>query len=157
MSYHGRVGHFGVGKKSEQPGTTEYYIQGFSHHQRNSSFLNLDCVKDLAHHAESMLAQVRDDKDNFTTDHADLALKSLDMIKSILERMKSSGPGQQIELTLGHEELLEALKNFSSGTQDPKVNNRSAEPVMRAKGQGKAGPERRRNFGRSVFCRKPSF
>lgn len=94
-----------------------------------ASFLNLDCVKDMAHHSESMLAQVRDDQENFTTGHADLALKSLDMIKSILERMKSSGPGQQIELTLGHEELLEALKNFSSGTQNPKVDNRSAEPV----------------------------
>jgi two-component system chemotaxis sensor kinase CheA len=94
-----------------------------------ASFLNLDCVKDMAHHAESMLARVRDGQENFTTSHADLALKSLDMIKSILERMKLSGPGQQIELTLGHEELLEALKNFISNTQDLKVNNQSDEPV----------------------------
>jgi hypothetical protein len=54
------------------------------------------------------------------------ALKSLDLTKSILERMKSSGPGRQIELPLGHEELLEALKNFISGTRDPQVNDRSA-------------------------------
>ena len=80
-----------------------------------------------------MLAQVRDGQDNFTRDHADLALKSLDMIKIILERMKSSGPGLQIELPLGHEELLEALKNFISGARESKVNDRPAEPVERTK------------------------
>ena len=104
-------------------------FRGFHTIKGTSSFLNLDCVKDLAHQAESMLARVRDGQDNFTNGHADLALKSLDMIKSILERMKSSGPGRQIELPLGHEELLEALRNFISGTRDPKVNDRSDKPA----------------------------
>ncbi len=105
-------------------------FRGFHTIKGTSAFLNLDCVKDLAHHVESMLARVRDGQDNFTADHADLALKSLDLIKSIMERMKSSGPGRQIELPLGHEELHEALRNFSSGTRDPKVNDRSDEPVI---------------------------
>ena len=104
-------------------------FRGFHTIKGTSAFLNLDCVKDLAHHVESMLARVRDGQDNFTIGHADLALKSLDMIKSILERMKSSGPGRQIELPLGHEELHEALRNFISSTRDPKVNDRSAKPV----------------------------
>jgi two-component system chemotaxis sensor kinase CheA len=91
-----------------------------------SAFLNLDCVKDIAHHSESMLALVRDGQDNFTRDHADLALKSLDMVKIILERMKLSGPGMQIELPWGHEELLQDLKHFISGARESKVNDRSA-------------------------------
>ncbi len=96
-----------------------------------SAFLNLDCVKDLAHQAESMLVRVRDGQDNFTAGHADLALKSLDMVKSIMKRLKSSGPGQQIELPLGHEKLLDALKNFIFCSQEPKVNDRSAEPAVK--------------------------
>ena len=94
-----------------------------------SSFLNLDCVKDIAHHSESMLALVRDGQDNFTRDHADLALKSLDMVKTLLERMKLSGPGMQIELPWGHEELLQDLKNFISGARKSKVDDRPASPV----------------------------
>jgi two-component system chemotaxis sensor kinase CheA len=105
-------------------------FRGFHTIKGTSAFLNLDCVKDLAHQVESMLSRVRDGQDNFTIGHADLGLKSLDLIKIILERMKSSGPGRQIELPLGHEELLEALKNFISSTRDPKVNDRSDEPVI---------------------------
>ena len=104
-------------------------FRGFHTIKGTSAFLNLDCVKDLAHHVESMLSRVRDGEDDFTRGHADLALKSLDLIKIILERMKSSAPGRQIELPLGHEELHEELRNFSSGTRDQKVNYQSAEPV----------------------------
>jgi two-component system chemotaxis sensor kinase CheA len=104
-------------------------FRGFHTIKGTSAFLNLDCIKDLAHQVESMLARVRDGQDNFTIGHADLGLKSLDLIKIILERMKSSGPGRQIELPLGHEELLEALRNSISSTRDPKVNDRSDKPI----------------------------
>lgn len=95
-----------------------------------SSFLNLDCVKDLAHQAESMLSRVRDGEDHFTTRHADLALKSLDLIKNILERMKSSGPGQKIQIPSEHGDVLENLKNFVSGIKDCPDGNVSGESVM---------------------------
>jgi len=103
-------------------------FRGFHTIKGTSSFINLDCVKDLAHQAESMLSRVRDGKDNFTTINADLSLKTLDMIKGILERMKLSGPGLKIELPSGYPDLLEALRDFVSGTGDLKVNNLSAEP-----------------------------
>jgi two-component system, chemotaxis family, sensor kinase CheA len=108
-----------------------------------SSFLNLDCVKDIAHHSESMLALVRDGQDNFTRDHADLAFKSLDMVKIILERMKLSGPGMQIELPWGHEELLEDLKNFISGSRKSKVDDRPAAPVNERRINERRSNERR--------------
>ena len=104
-------------------------FRGFHTIKGTSAFLNLDCVKDLAHHVESMLARVRDGHEDFTIAHADLGLKSLDMIKIILERMKSSGPGRQIELPLGHEELLGSLKNYISSIREPKVNDRSEKPI----------------------------
>lgn len=99
-----------------------------------SSFLNLDCVKDLAHQAESMLSRVRDGEDNFTTRHADLALKSLDLIKSILESMKSSGPGQKIQIPADHGDVLEDLKNFVSGGDDRQDDDFSGEPVADSEG-----------------------
>ncbi|MFZ1980194.1 MAG: Hpt domain-containing protein, partial [Smithella sp.] len=68
-------------------------FRGFHTIKGTSSFINLDCVKDVAHKAESMLVRVRDGQESFTRGHADLSLKSLDMTKSILERMKTSGPG----------------------------------------------------------------
>lgn len=116
----------------KDPGNQELLntiFRGFHTIKGTSAFLNLDCVKDLAHHVESMLVPVRDGQDNFTQDHADLALKSLDMIKIILERMKSSSPGLQIELPWGHEELLQDLKNFISGARESKVDHRPAETV----------------------------
>lgn len=115
-------------------------FRGFHTIKGTSSFINLDCVKDVAHQAESMLVKVRDGEEIFTRSHADLSLKSLDMIKSILERMKSSGPGQQINLPSGHEDLLGALRSFISGARDQKVNGLSIEntagpasPVTREK------------------------
>ena len=110
-------------------------FRGFHTIKGTSSFINLDCVKDVAHKAESMLVRVRDGQESFTRGHADLSLKSLDMTKSILERMKTSGPGQQIELPLGYEELLEALKNFISGTRDSQVNDLSPEPAVKPRTQ----------------------
>lgn len=107
-------------------------FRGFHTIKGTSAFLNLDCVKDMAHHVESMLARVRDGEDTFTTGHANLSLKALDMIKFILERMKSSGPGQQIDLPLGHQELLETLKGFVSGTQEQKVAEKPKDPAAQA-------------------------
>jgi two-component system, chemotaxis family, sensor kinase CheA len=104
-------------------------FRGFHTIKGTSSFINLDCIKDLAHQAESMLVKVRDGQENFTRDHADLSLKSLDMIKGILDRMKSSGPGQQIQLPGGYQDTLEALKNFISGVRETKAKNLSTEPV----------------------------
>jgi two-component system, chemotaxis family, sensor kinase CheA len=105
-------------------------FRGFHTIKGTSAFLNLDCVKDLAHQVESMLARVRDGQDNFTIAHADLGLQSLDMIKIILERMKSSGPGRQIELPLGHRELLETLKDSVSTIRDQQVHGRSEKSII---------------------------
>jgi len=99
----------------QNPGNQELLdtiFRGFHTIKGTSAFVNLDCVKDLAHQVESVLAKVRDGEHVFTRSYANLALKSLDVIKSILEQMKSSGPGQQIELHRGYQGLLESLRNF---------------------------------------------
>jgi hypothetical protein len=47
-------------------------FRGFHTIKGTSSFINLDCVKDVAHKAESMLVRVRDGQESFTRGHADL-------------------------------------------------------------------------------------
>lgn len=103
-------------------------FRGFHTIKGTSSFINLDCIKDVAHLAESMLVKVRDGQETFTRGHADMSLKSLDMIKSVLDRMKSSGPGLEIELPSGYQEMLDSLKDFISGKRDAKAQNVSAAP-----------------------------
>jgi two-component system chemotaxis sensor kinase CheA len=108
-------------------------FRGFHTVKGTSAFLNLDCVKDLAHHVESMLVRVRDGQDNFTRGHADLSLKSLDMIKNILERMKSSSPGGKIELPWGLDEIHEALRIFISSNRkvSDQLSKPAAKPVLK--------------------------
>lgn len=104
----------------QNPGNQELLntvFRGFHTIKGTSAFVNLDCVKDLAHQVESVLAKVRDGEQVFTRSYANLALKSLDVIKSILGRMKSSGPGRQIELPRGYPGLLESLRNFVPDAQ----------------------------------------
>ncbi|MBN1363596.1 MAG: chemotaxis protein CheA [Syntrophaceae bacterium] len=106
-------------------------FRGFHTIKGTSSFININCIKDMAHHTESMLSKVRDGEEVFTRGHADLSLKSLDMIKAILEGMKSSGPGQHIELPLDTEGLHEELRNFMSGNRSQEVSNLSAEQTFK--------------------------
>ncbi len=106
-----------------------------------SSFINLNCIKDIAHQAESILVKVRDGQDSFTAAHADIALKSLDIIKIILGRMKSSGPGQQIELPAGYDDLLALLGNFIAEVKKSKTDMRADKPQAEAPEEQKAQKE----------------
>jgi len=93
-----------------------------------SSFINLGCVKDVAHQAESILVRVRDGQDAFTAAHANIALKSLDVIKEILESMKSSSPGKPIVLPPGYDSLLERLRRFISDVKESKGKVQAVTP-----------------------------
>ena len=111
-------------------------FRGFHTIKGTSAFLNLDCVKNVAHQIESILVKVRDGQEAFTRNHADLSLKSLDIIKAILDSMKPSGPGQEIDLPSGYEELLNDIREFTPGTQQKQESSREEKPA-------KSVPDRR--------------
>jgi two-component system chemotaxis sensor kinase CheA len=91
-----------------------------------SAFLNLTLVSEMGHFAESLLSRVRDGEIHYGGGYADLALKALDMLKELVQRVKAALGGAALEKPDGYDRLLEILKDpeahgFSedAGTVEP--------------------------------------
>jgi two-component system chemotaxis sensor kinase CheA len=76
-----------------------------------SAFLSLQAVTDLAHKAENLLSRVRDRKIRCTGCYADLALRSVDMLKALVEGAENGLPGESMNLHPGYAELLQKLSD----------------------------------------------
>jgi two-component system chemotaxis sensor kinase CheA len=87
-----------------------------------ASFINLDCIMEMAHSVESVLARVRDGKTAYSAGNADLALKSLDVLKHILTRLKTASPGQPVVLPDQYEPVMAALKSLETSGQTAPVS-----------------------------------
>ena len=74
-----------------------------------SAFLGLVRITTFAHSAESLLSAVREGKISFTPACADLALRSADMLKSLLGAIQDAVPGGRMPVPSGHDDLLSAL------------------------------------------------
>jgi two-component system chemotaxis sensor kinase CheA len=74
-----------------------------------SAFLGLVRITTFAHSAESLLSAVREGKISFTPACADLALRSADMLKSLLGAIQEASAGGKMPLPKGHDDLLAAL------------------------------------------------
>lgn len=86
-----------------------------------SSFLNLALVADLAHWAENLLSRIREKKIRYAGGYADLALCSVDMLKSLIESVRNSLGGEPMVEPGGYGQLLAMLK-------DPEANGISDAP-----------------------------
>lgn len=78
-----------------------------------SVFLGLDPLSEFAHAAESFLSRVRDKEIRCTGGHADLAFRSVDMIKDLIKRVQEALAGQP----LAPPEGLAALMTTSKQTR----------------------------------------
>lgn len=74
-----------------------------------SAFLGLSAVADLAHHAESLFSRVRDGEVPFSGACADLALRSADTLKALIQAISGATPGDSIELPEGYGEFISLL------------------------------------------------
>jgi two-component system chemotaxis sensor kinase CheA len=83
-----------------------------------SAFVNLSHVKDLAHQVESLLARIRDGQARYMPEYVDLVLNSLDMLKTVLNRLKTARSGQRLPLPEKYESVIQSLKSLSDGGQD---------------------------------------
>jgi len=100
-----------------------------------SAFLGLVRITTFAHSAESLLSAVREGKISFTPACADLALRSADMLKSLLGAIEHATPGGLMPVPGGHDDLLSALGNL-----DAIEANAVAETASRAKAPVKSAP-----------------
>ena len=71
-----------------------------------SAFFGLRRLTELAHGAESLLSRMRDREVRCTGGYADLALRSVDMLKALLQSVQGAMGGVPIVRPTGYDELL---------------------------------------------------
>lgn len=74
-----------------------------------SAFLGLDRISALAHHAESLLDRVRKGAAQCTGVYADLALRSVDVLRTSLDAVQAALGGEPLRAPEGYDELVRAL------------------------------------------------
>jgi two-component system, chemotaxis family, sensor kinase CheA len=79
-----------------------------------SGFMGLTRVSELAHRAESILSRVRDRQIQCTGIYADLTLRSIDMLKELMQSVREAVAGKPMDLPTGYEDLLNDLINPES-------------------------------------------
>ena len=88
-----------------------------------SAFLGLARMCAFAHEAESLLSRVRDRDIVYTSACATLSLRSVDMLKALLdaveETLRSSGPGGPLVLPQGYQALIDALVSYDGSAAVP--------------------------------------
>ena len=76
-----------------------------------SGFLGLKTTSELAHLAESLLSRIRNKEIRLMGGYADLALRSLDMLKKAVASVEGALRGAALELPAGLEDLENILSN----------------------------------------------
>jgi len=74
-----------------------------------SAFLGLEAVSHLAHRAESILARVRDGAVRFQGPYAELAFRSVDMLKAVVAAVEEVRGGGARPVPAGYAELIRGL------------------------------------------------
>ena len=75
------------------------------------AFMDLTLLSEMAHHAENLLSRVRDGEIRYTGGYADLALRSLDMLKELIQNVEEALAGNPLYKTEGYDELMGILEN----------------------------------------------
>lgn len=76
-----------------------------------SAFLALHAITEFAHHAETVLSRVRDREIRCIGGYADLALRSCDLLRSLLDATQGSLEGARTRLPEGYAALLRVVRN----------------------------------------------
>ena len=76
-----------------------------------SAFLELSLLSEMGHHAESLLSRVRDKEIRYQGGYADLALRSLDMLKTLMHSVERALGGDPLIKPKGYDDLMDALMN----------------------------------------------
>lgn len=76
-----------------------------------SAFLGMDPISELAHKAESLLSRVRDGEIRCTGGYADLALRSIDVLKELVKQVQEGLAGARMLVPDGYGDLLDVLND----------------------------------------------
>ncbi|MCD9184941.1 MAG: chemotaxis protein CheA [Pyrinomonadaceae bacterium] len=87
-----------------------------------AAYLGLKRLTELAHHAESLLSRIRDREINCTGGYANLALRSLDVLKEMLDAVEGAKVETAMSLPAGYGNLLAILKDPEANGVDGKTD-----------------------------------
>lgn len=76
-----------------------------------AGFLGLTSIKELAHRAENLLSRIREGEIRYAGGYADLALRSLDMMKELIQGLEVALGGGKWKKPSGYERLYGLLEN----------------------------------------------
>jgi two-component system chemotaxis sensor kinase CheA len=76
-----------------------------------AAFLGLTLVSELAHRAESLLSRMRDQDIRCVGGYADLALRSVDMLKALMQALQDAMNGAPAGPPVGLQDLLDVLSD----------------------------------------------
>jgi two-component system chemotaxis sensor kinase CheA len=94
-----------------------------------SAFLELNTISEMAHLAESLLSRVRDKEIRYGGGYADLALRSLDMIKQMVGYVQDALGGGPLLHPDGYDELVDLLRDpDAAGISDEMEMEESTPP-----------------------------
>ena len=84
-------------------------LRSFHTVKGTAAFLDLELIADLGHHAETLFSRVRDAEIRYGGGYADLGLRSLDMIKELVENVRRALDGAPLLKPVGYDRLTEVL------------------------------------------------
>ncbi len=116
----------------ENPGDEEAVntvFRAFHTVKGTSAFLGLSRIAAFAHEAESLLSRVRDKEIRYTQGCADLSLRSVDMLKDLLDVVQTALAGDgRLPVPAGYHELLDALAGYDPARDGDGVVFQAARP-----------------------------
>ncbi len=104
-----------------------------------SGFLGLKLASELAHLAESLLSRIRNKEIRLTGGYADLALRSLDMLKKAVNSVEDALRGAPLDVPAGYEELKSILTNPEAAGISEELS--ALQPVLDNEPEIKAEPQ----------------
>ncbi len=93
----------------EQLDAVNTVFRAFHTIKGTSGFLGIKTISGLAHRAESLLTRVRDREIVCTGGYADLALRSIDALKDLIEGVHAALGGEPLRTPEGYDDLLRVL------------------------------------------------
>ncbi len=93
-----------------------------------AAFLELSLISELAHHSESFLTRIRDREIPYAGGYPDLALRSVDMLKELIQSVQNVSGGESFCKPRGYDDLMRALVN----PEKAGISEESPSPISEA-------------------------
>ncbi|NWF91501.1 MAG: chemotaxis protein CheA [Syntrophaceae bacterium] len=128
----------------ENTETVNTIFRAFHTIKGTSAFLGLESISELCHRAESLLTRIRDKEIRCTGGYADLAFRSVDMLKDFLKIVQDALGGEPMVTPDGFDDLMallaepEAAATLEEPGEAPTVSLRLGDILV---SQGKANRE----------------